>query len=99
MRADRLLIAAVIFLGGGIYAIFAYCHGTTGLSFGYPINSTRLAIDITTTGLPVLVGVVLLLLGLLLLALAILAALVAPFRAPHKAAHKSAALPGTPAAP
>lgn len=80
MRADRLLIGAVLLLGGGLWLIFAYCHGTTGLSFALPVSNTKLNIDVTTMGAPVLAGVPLVILGLLMMAVAFLAAIVAQFR-------------------
>lgn len=80
MRADRLLIGAVLFLGAGLWGLFGYCHGNTGIAFGLPISNTKFSMDITTTGVPVLLGVPCTLIGLVLLVIAFLAAIVAPFR-------------------
>ncbi len=79
MRADRLVIAAVLFLGVGLGLVFYFCNGTTGFNVAYPVSATSIHIDITTTGIPVLVGVPLTLAGALLLVIALIAAIVAQF--------------------
>jgi hypothetical protein len=83
MRTGRVLIGAVLFLGAGIWVLFAYCNGTTGLSFGYPLSGCKLTLDITTIGAPVLAGVSLVGMGLLLMAIAFIAAIVAQFQEPR----------------
>jgi hypothetical protein len=81
MKAARVLIAAVIFLAVGVGMIFYYCHGNVGMSVGYPIaDGTKLTVDITTVGVPALVGVPLVLLGALLLVIAFIAAIVRVFQ-------------------
>jgi hypothetical protein len=79
MRSDRILIGAVLFLAIGVGLICAYCNGTTGLSFGYPLAETSLHIDITTVGVPVLVGLPLIGVGLVLLLATLILAIVAQF--------------------
>jgi len=80
MRMSRTLIVAVIFLGVGLWLIFAYCNGNAGLNLGTPISNTKLTIDLTTMGAPVLIGLPLIVLGMLLLAIAFIAAIIAQFR-------------------
>ncbi|MGA7110299.1 MAG: hypothetical protein WBV28_20920 [Terracidiphilus sp.] len=58
-----LLLLSVVLLAVGVGVIFGYCHGSTGFSFAYPFSGTSLHIDITTTGVPALIGVPLTLLG------------------------------------
>jgi hypothetical protein len=80
MRSGRVLIAAVVFLAVGLWVLFNYCHGTTGFNVGIPVSATSVHIDLTTTGVPALVGVPLAGLGALLLVIAFLGALVGQFR-------------------
>ena len=93
MRADRLLIGAVLFVGGGIGTLLTYCHGTAGLGVALPVAGTKFNLDITTMGVPVLVGVPLFVIGLALLLIAFFAAIVAQFRPTHAAQHNG--LPGS----
>jgi len=83
MKSDRLVIAAVLFLAGGLGLLFGFTNGTTALSVAYPLAETRLHVDITTTGIPALIGVPLLGAGALLLFLALIAAIVSQFRRPQ----------------
>ncbi len=85
MRAGRVLIGAVLFLGAGLWVIFAYCKGTVGLNFGDSIAANKLTIDVTTMGIPMLVGVPLVGIGLVLMLIALIAAIVAQFREPRVA--------------
>jgi hypothetical protein len=80
MRSGRILIAAVVFLAAGCWVLFNYCHGTVGMSFGFPVSATNLHMEMTTTGMPALVGVPLTGLGALLLVIAFLGAVVGQFR-------------------
>lgn len=75
MRSDRLVIASVLFLSGGLALLFGFTTGTTALNVGYPFAATRLHIDITTTGIPALLGVPLIAAGSLLLVFAFFAAI------------------------
>lgn len=84
MKSDRLVIAAVLFLAGGLGLLLGFTNGTTGLSVGYPFSATRLHADITTTGIPVLVGVPLVAAGALLLVFALVAALASQFNRPEQ---------------
>jgi len=56
MKSGRLLIAAVLFLGVGLWVLFEYCNGSAGLNFGNELSANRVSIDLTTTGVPMLVG-------------------------------------------
>lgn len=76
MRADRPLIASVVFLAAGLSLIFGYCKGSTSLSAAYPLAASALHMDITTTGPAAMGGIGLIALGLLLLLWALLAAIV-----------------------
>lgn len=77
MRPDRPLIASIVFLATGLSLIFGYCTGATNVSAAYPLASSVLHVDLTTTGPAALGGVALAAAGLLLLAWALLAAIVA----------------------
>ena len=83
MKSDRLVIGAVIFLAAGLGLLFGFTNGTTGLSVGYPFSETRLHVDITTTGIPALIGAPLVAAGGLLLFFALIAAIVSQFRRPE----------------
>jgi hypothetical protein len=83
MKSDRLVIAAVLFLAGGLGLLFGFTNGTTGLGVGYPFSATRLHVDITTTGIPTLIGVPLVAAGALLLFFALIAAIASQFRRPE----------------
>ncbi|HWG18961.1 MAG TPA: hypothetical protein VG225_00440 [Terracidiphilus sp.] len=80
MRADRWLIAALLFLVGGLWLIFAWCHGNVGLSVAFPAEGTKLGIDFTSTGWPVMVGLPLVFVGLVLMLLALIGAFITLFR-------------------
>jgi uncharacterized membrane protein YphA (DoxX/SURF4 family) len=75
-----VLVFAVVCLAAGIGVIFGYCHGTTGLQFGYPLSASSIHIDITTTGAGVPIAVGLLAIGAFLLIVATILALVGLFR-------------------
>lgn len=92
MKSDRIVIFAVLFLAVGVGVIFAFCQGSTGMSFGYPLSGTKVQIDLTTTGIPALVGVPMVGLGVLLLFIALIAAIVSQFR-PREVAVRNDALP------
>lgn len=85
MRADRWLLVAVVVLGCGLWALFAYCHGTAGMSFALPISGSSVAVDLKTTGAAVWMGIPLTALGLILLLVAIISAILAQFRRPYRA--------------
>ena len=85
MKSDRLVIFAVLFLAAGGGLIFGFTHGNTGLNVAYPISDTRLHVDITTTGIPALLGVPLMAAGGLLLFFAFVAAIASQFRRPEPA--------------
>ena len=76
MRADRPLIASIVFLATGLSLIFGYCNGATSLNAAFPIDASALHLDITTTGPAALGGIALFGLGLVLLIWALLAAIV-----------------------
>ncbi|HEV2215686.1 MAG TPA: hypothetical protein VGR64_10390 [Terracidiphilus sp.] len=75
MKSERPLIASIVFLATGLSLIFGYCNGATSLNAAYPIASSALHIDITTTGPAAVGGIALTVFGLLLLLWALLAAI------------------------
>jgi hypothetical protein len=83
MKSDRLVIFAVLFLAAGVGLLIGFTNGTSGLNVAYPLSETRLHVDITTTGIPVLVGVPLVAAGALLLFFALIAAIASQFRRPE----------------
>jgi hypothetical protein len=91
MRTGRVLIGAVLFLGAGIWVLFAYCNGTTGANFGYPLSGCKLTIDLTTMGTPVAVGIPLVGIGMLLMVIAFIGAIVAQFQGPRVESRKDIA--------
>lgn len=80
MRADRLLIVTGVFLGVGLWCLFAFCHGNVGVGFALPVAGTKFSMNITTMGLPALVGMPLTIIGIVLLAVSLIAAIIAQFR-------------------
>jgi hypothetical protein len=76
MKSDRPLIASVLSLAAGLSLILSYCTGSTNLSAAYPLSTSTLHFDITTTGPAALGGIALCAVGLLLLVWALLAAIV-----------------------
>lgn len=82
MRADRLLIAAGLFLGFGLWFLFAFCHGNVGIGFALPVAGTKFNMDTTTMGVPALAGIPLTIIGIVLLVVAFITAIIEQFR-PH----------------
>ncbi len=80
MKSDRLVIFAVLFLAAGLGLIFGFTQGSSGLNVGYPFSETRLHLDITAMGFPVLIGVPLIAAGSVLLLFASVAAIASQFR-------------------
>lgn len=80
MRSGRVLIAAVLCLTAGLWVLFEYCNGSAGINFGDNLAANKVSIDMTTTGVPMLIGLPLVLLGLLLMLIAFIGAIVAHFR-------------------
>lgn len=80
MKSDRLVIFAVLFLAAGLGVLLGFTNGSTGLNVGYPFSETRLHVEITTIGIPVLVGVPLVAAGAVLLLFALIAAIASQFR-------------------
>ena len=70
-----VLITSVFCLAVGLGVIFVFCHGTTGIQFASPFSAASLHIDITTTGIAAIVGLVLTALGAFLLIVATIIAL------------------------
>jgi hypothetical protein len=87
MRADRMLIGAVLVLGAGLWVLFAYCHGNVGFNIAYPISGAKLQVDFTTMGAPALIGVPLVLIGSALLVIAFIGSIVAQFRSSPEPLH------------
>lgn len=73
-----VLVTAVICLAAGLGVLFGFTHGTTGFTFDVPASaaSTSLHIDITTTGIPAILGLGLTVIGAFLLIVATIIALV-----------------------
>lgn len=88
MRADRWLLLAVLFLGCGLWALFAYCHGTAGLNFAFPVSASSVMLDLKTTGAAVWIGIPLTALGVILLIVSIVSAVMAQFRNPYRVARE-----------
>src|ERR1700741_581191 len=82
MRTDRWLLGALALLVGGTWLLFAWCHGSIGLNFAYPVAGTKLNFEVVSMGLPVLIGIPLIFLGLVLMLVALLAAVIAQFQRP-----------------
>jgi hypothetical protein len=83
MKSDRMVIGAVLFLSAGLALLCGFTNGTAGVNLGYPFSATKLHVDITTTGIPVIAGLPLVSAGALLLFIALIAAIVSQFRQPE----------------
>jgi len=83
MKSDRWVIAAVLFLAAGLGLLFGFTDGTASVNLGYPFSATKLHVDITTIGIPALVGLPLVAAGTLMLFFALIAAIVSQFRQPE----------------
>lgn len=75
-----VLVTAVACLTAGLFIIFYFCHGTTGVQFGSTLSECAIHIDITTTGIGVPVAIGLVAIGAFLLIVATLIALIGMFR-------------------
>jgi uncharacterized membrane protein len=75
-----VLVTAVVCLGVGLGLLFAFCHGTTGVQFAYPLSAASVHIDIRTTGFAAMAGFTLIVLGAFLLIVATIIALVSMSR-------------------
>jgi hypothetical protein len=84
MKSGRVLIAAVFFLGAGLWVLFEYCNGNAGMNFGSELSANKVSIDLTTSGVPMLVGFPLAGMGLLLMLIAFIGAIVGQFRRPRE---------------
>jgi hypothetical protein len=80
----RLLIAALALLTGGLWTLLNYCHGSTSFNFGWPMDGSKLSVNITTIGPAVWVGLPLILVGTILLAIAFVASIVIQFMSSHR---------------
>ncbi len=80
MKTRRLLVLSFLLLAFGLSLFFGNCNGSTGFSAGIPVSAASIKIDITTTGIPAIIGFVSTLLGALLLTIAAIAALVSEFQ-------------------
>jgi len=76
MKPDRPLILSILFLAAGLWLVFGYAHGIAGVSAAWPVANSTLHIDVNTSGLGALSGIVLLGIGVLLLVWSLLAAIV-----------------------
>lgn len=88
MRADRMLIVTGVFLGVGLWCLFAFCKGNVGVGFALPVAGTKFNMDVTTTGLPALIGMPVTIIGLVLLVISLVAAIMGQFR-PYPPRRKS----------
>jgi len=84
MKSGRVLIAAVLFLGAGLWLLFEYCNGNAGMNFGNEVSANKVSIDLTTSGVPMLVGSSVAGIGLLLMLIAFIGAIVGQFRHPRE---------------
>ncbi|MGA8090787.1 MAG: hypothetical protein WCA10_26165 [Terracidiphilus sp.] len=75
-----VLVTAVACLAAGLFVIFYFCHGTTGVQFGTALSECSIHIDITTTGAGVPGAVGLVSIGSFLLIVATVIALIGMFR-------------------
>jgi hypothetical protein len=98
MRTDRWLIASLVLVVSGLWSLLEWCHGTAGLNVAFPVAGTKLSLDITSTGAPVLVGIPLVIFGLLFMLIALFAALLDQFR-PHVRPSKPAEPTPSPSLP
>ena len=71
-----VLVTAVVCLATGIGVLFAFCHGNTGVQFAYPFSAASVHVDITTTGVPAIAGLILTIAGAILLIVATIIALI-----------------------
>jgi hypothetical protein len=78
-----MVIGAVLFLAAGLGLLFGFTNGTAGVNLAYPLSVTKLHVDITTTGIPVIAGLPLVAAGVLLLFIALIAAIISQFRRPQ----------------
>lgn len=79
IRADRWVIAAAVFLTAGLWTLFNFCHGDAGLAFALPVSGSKVSLNLTTMGWPVLIGVPLTLIGALFLVATVVVALMEQF--------------------
>ena len=82
MKSDYILFGSVFMLAIGLGLIFGFTHGTIGFSGAYPVSGALLQVDVTTKGLPAMIGVPLTLLGVLLLITTVISAIVRLVLAP-----------------
>jgi hypothetical protein len=62
----------------GLALIVGFCHGNAGFDFAYPVERTKLHVDLATTGLAASMGVLMTAIGAPLLVIAWLIALIWP---------------------
>jgi ABC-type uncharacterized transport system permease subunit len=80
----RLLIAAVAMLAGGIWTLVNYCNGATSFNFGWPMDGSKLSVNLTTIGPAVWAGLPLILVGTILLAIAFVVSIFIQFMPTHR---------------
>jgi apolipoprotein N-acyltransferase len=95
MRADRVLIGAGVVLGVGLWLLFNFCHGNVGVGFALPVAGTKFNMDITTMGVPALIGMPITVIGIILLVAALVLAIVQQFR-PVRTIRIETTVPRTP---
>jgi hypothetical protein len=84
----RLWIAAVALIGGGVWTIFQYCHGETGFNFAWPMDGSKLTLNLTTYGPAVWASVLLIAAGLLMLAIALVFTIIFQFIPERRASYE-----------
>jgi hypothetical protein len=70
-----LVIVSVLCLAAGLWLIFGYCNGTTGLQLGSPIAASSLRLNLVTNGWPAILGLTLTAIGAVMQVVTLLAAL------------------------
>lgn len=70
-----VLVTAVACLAVGIGVLFAFCHGNTSVQLASPLSAASVHVDLTTTGIPAILGLILTVLGAFLLIIATIIAL------------------------
>lgn len=79
----NIWIASVVLISSGIIILCRYCTGTTTFNFSWPVDGSRLSLDLATNGAAVWAGIPLIVTGLIALLLALALSIVAQFLPDH----------------
>lgn len=71
-----VLVTAVICLAIGLGVLFGFTHGTMGAKLASPLSAASVHVDITTNGIPAILGLGFTVIGAFLLIVATIIALV-----------------------